>query len=117
MYQIGENIKRLRKSKSLSIRALAKLVDISHNTLASYERKSIMPSLENSFKLARFFDVPLEYLLLGEKATVYFKDIELLELFKEVDSLPEEDRSIAKKFLSKLIKNSKERKQLMEEAE
>jgi len=117
MSTIGENIKRLREGKKLSIRALAKKVNISHNTLASYEREKIMPSLENSFKLAKFFNVPVEYLVIGEKLISKFNDAELLVLFKKIDDMEEEDSDMVKKYILKLIKNKEERKKLKKETE
>ena len=49
METIGNRLKQLRQEKGLSIRELAKQVDISHNTLAAYERHDMMPSLENGY--------------------------------------------------------------------
>ena len=69
---IGENIKRLREQQGLSIRKLAAKIGMSHNTLASYERESIMPSLDTGYRLAEYFDVPLEYLVKGEKVNSDF---------------------------------------------
>ncbi len=117
MGEIGKNIKRLRKKKGLSIRALAKSINISHNTLVFYEREELMPSLKNSFKLATFFNVPIEYLIIGEKTISDFYDVNLLVLFKEVDSMDEENRNIVKNFILKLIKNKKEREKIIDESQ
>lgn len=76
-----------------------------------------MPSLENSFKLAKFFNVPVEYLVIGEKSISDFNDAELLACFKDVDDMEKEDRDIVKKYILKLIKNKEERKQIKDEAE
>ena len=67
MYHVCENLKRLREERGLSIRALSREVGITHYTLGAYERAQIVPSLENGFKLAEFFDVPVEYLVKGKK--------------------------------------------------
>ena len=69
---IGENIKRLREQQGLSIRKLAARIGMSHNTLACYEREAIMPSLDTGYRLAEYFDVPLEYLVKGEKVNSDF---------------------------------------------
>ncbi len=61
-YHVCHNLKRLREERGLSIRALSREVDITHFTLGAYEREKIVPSLENGFKLAEFFDIPIEYL-------------------------------------------------------
>ena len=113
---IGENIKRLREQQGLSIRKLAAKIGMSHNTLASYERESIMPSLDTGYRLAEYFDVPLEYLVKGEKVNSDFSDPNLLALFREIDEMPSADRQIVKEFLSRFVKNKHERLGLEKEA-
>jgi transcriptional regulator with XRE-family HTH domain len=117
MHMIGKYLKQLREAEGLTIRELAKKVNISHNTMAAYERESIMPSLQNAFIIAEYFGVPIEYLLKGEKIISKFNDGALLSLFKEVDEMDREDRMIAKKFLRKLIKNKIERESILNEVE
>ena len=112
---IGKYLKQLREAEGLTIRELAKKVNISHNTMAAYERESIMPSLQNAFIIAEYFGVPIEYLLKGEKIISKFNDGVLLSLFKEIDEMDREDKTIAKKFLRKLIKNRAERQSIIEE--
>ena len=117
MYHVCENLKRLRKERGLSIRALSREVDITHYTLGAYEREKIVPSLENGFKLAEFFDVPIEYLVKGEKVNSDFNDAKLLELFRTVDEMSREERSVVKKYLRKVINNRTEWTELQAEAE
>jgi transcriptional regulator with XRE-family HTH domain len=117
MYHVCENLKRLREERGLSIRALSREVDITHYTLGAYEREKIVPSLENGFKLAEFFDVPIEYLVKGEKVNSDFNDAKLLELFRTVDEMSREERTIVKKYLQKVIKNRVEWTELQVEAE
>ena len=113
MHMIGKYLRQLRETEGLTIRELAKKVGISHNTMAAYERESIMPSLQNAYKIAEYFGVPIEYLLKGKKIFSKFNDAGLLALFKEIDTLDREDRTIAKKFLRKLVKNRKDRDSLL----
>ena len=117
MYHVCENLKRLREARGLSIRALSREVDITHYTLAAYEREKIVPSLENGFKLAEFFDVPIEYLVKGEKVHSDFNDAKLLELFRTIDEMSREERSVAKKYLRKFINNRTEWDAIQAEAE
>ena len=117
MYHVCENLKKLRESRGLSIRALSREVDITHYTLGAYEREKIVPSLENGFKLAEFFDVPIEYLVKGEMVNTTFKDPKLLELFRTVDEMSVEERRVVKKYLQKFISNRKQWAELKNEAE
>jgi len=116
-YHVCENLRRLRTERGLSIRALSRGVGISHFTLAAYERQKIVPSLENGFKLAEFFDVPIEYLVKGELVNTDFHDGKLLELFRTIDSMEGSDRAVVKRYLEKFIRNRNGWRELREEAE
>ena len=85
---------------------------ISHNNLAVYERDEFGPSLENAVKICRFFKVPLEYLLFGEKAEFRYRDIELLELFGKADELSDEYREMVKDYIKQIIAHSEEKERL-----
>jgi transcriptional regulator with XRE-family HTH domain len=115
--RIGENIQNLRKAKGLSLRKLSLEVRISHNNLASYERDAIVPSLENAVKISQYFDVPLEYLFMGEKAKFKYHDLELADLFGEVDRMEAKYRRMVKNFIRKIIKHKKEEERLLKESD
>lgn len=50
---IGENLKRLRKEKGLSQRALAQLSGVTHSQIANYETGKAKPSLDTLRKLGK----------------------------------------------------------------
>ena len=104
MIPIGDILKTLRAEKKLSLRALGEEVGISFNTLAAYERDLVQPTIENCYKLSRYFEVPMEYFILGEKARKEFRDPELLALFNEADNLQRSDRNVIKGYVSKYLK-------------
>ena len=103
--RIGNNIQKLRKAKGLSLRKLSAEIGISHNNLASYERDAIVPSLENAVKISQYFNVPLEYLFMGEKAQFNYHDLELVNLFGEVDKMETKYRRMVKNYIRKVIKH------------
>ena len=115
MNEIGKNLRYLRNEKGLSIRALAEHVGISHNTLAQYERYEVVPTITSAMKICEYFQVPIEYLVYGKSVVADFDDLVLLRLSKKIDGFSEIDRGVAKKFLKKLIKNTKERFEIEEE--
>jgi len=115
--RIGENIQKLRKAKGLSLRKLSLEVGLSHNNLASYERDAIVPSLENAVKISQYFDVPLEYLFMGEKAEFKYHDLELADLFGEVDRMEAKYRRMVKNYIHKAIKHKKEEERLLRESD
>ena len=117
MKVIGKRLRQLRNEKGLSIRELAKQIGISHNTLAAYERHDMMPSLENGYIMAEYFEMPMEYFLKGKKVFTDFNDSTLLVLFRDVDEMNTEYRQLAKKFLEKLVKNYQEKRELEQDAD
>jgi len=112
MNEISRNIKELRKKTGLSLRALAEKIGVSHNTLATYEKNNVIPTILNALKICEYFKVPVEYLIYGKKTITDFNDADLLKLFKEIDEYDESDRLVAKNILEKLVKNVKERKEI-----
>ena len=113
---IGENIQKLRQEKGLSLRKLSAEVGISHNNLASYERDAIVPSLENAVKISQYFNVPLEYLFMGEKAQFKYHDLELADLFGEVDRMEAKYRRMVKNYIKKVIKHLSDEDNLYRES-
>ena len=116
MIRIGANIQRLRKAEGLSLRKLSAEIGISHNNLASYERDAIVPSLENAVKISQHFNVPLEYLFMGEKAEFKYNDLELADLFGEVDRMEAKYRRMVKNYIRKVMKHIKKEEELFNES-
>jgi len=63
----GNNLKRHRKAKKLSLRQLAALADIDHAMIDRYERGITNPSLTTIAKLAEALDLEPHELLLIKK--------------------------------------------------
>ena len=116
MASFGHYLKVLRAERGISLRDLEKEVGISHNTLALYERERTMPSVENGFRIAEFFGVPLEYFLKGQAVVSDFRDATLRELCYRVDQMSDEDREIAKSFLRRIVEHREEARRLRREA-
>ncbi len=57
---IYNRIKLLRTEKGMSRKELADAVGVNFQTIGYLERGDYNPSLELAFKLAEYFDVPLE---------------------------------------------------------
>lgn len=60
---IGERLAELRKDKNLSQKELAEVLNISTYTVSSYEREKSTPDDEMKIKIAKFFNISLDYLL------------------------------------------------------
>ena len=76
---VGENIKRIRKSKKLSMERTAAIAGMSRSMLGQIERGEANPSIAIIGKLAAALKVPAEVLLEND-------DFEALVLTREVDN-------------------------------
>ncbi|NJO89065.1 MAG: helix-turn-helix transcriptional regulator [Chloroflexia bacterium] len=110
MAALGERIKSLRKEKGLSQSGLAEKAGISYAQLSRYEIKGSQPPAEVLKKLADALDTSVDFLIYGdtdEKAKASLKDAELLQQFKAVEQLNDDDRSTIKKVISAFITQAK----------
>ena len=78
---VGENIKRIRKSKKLSMERLAAESGVSRSMLGQIERGEANPSVALLGKLASALKVPAEVLLEND-------DFQTLQLVRELDTRP-----------------------------
>lgn len=80
----GERLKALRQSRSLSQEYLARNVGVTKQSVCNWENDNIMPSVEMTTKLARFFRVSTDYLLgLDDTAPSKEQYIEVSDLSRE----------------------------------
>ena len=63
MTEFSNNLKYLRKSKGLSQEELAGKIGLNRGNIASYEKGTAEPKLENLLKIIRFFKVDLSDML------------------------------------------------------
>ena len=62
--ELSETIRKLRETKGLSQEKLARLADVSNNTIVNIEAgKQKNPTIETIKKIAKAFDVPIEDLI------------------------------------------------------
>jgi transcriptional regulator with XRE-family HTH domain len=80
MKNIGERIKTLRKKKHWTQDELAHHLEVAPSSVGSYERGSRQPTIENLIRMAKYFNVSLDYLLCQTE------DERTLSNFKREDS-------------------------------
>jgi len=114
--KIGKNLRRLREERGFSLRELQNEIGISHNTLGSYERDAVQPTIENYYKLVEYFEVPFNYFAYGKEVTEDFIDSELKVLFKKLEKFSKKDRNIIKSYIRKYIKAREDIQKMQEEA-
>lgn len=60
---LGDRIRELRRSHSLSQVELAEQLHVSKQTISNWENNNIPPSIDTLIRIATFFDVSTDYLL------------------------------------------------------
>ena len=58
-----ERLKDLREEKGLSISALAKELKVDHSSIVRWEKGERVPSIDNLYIIAKFFNVTADYLI------------------------------------------------------
>ena len=117
MSMFAQTLKRLRAASGLSLRELSEAVGISHNNLSCYENGTVAPTLEMLVKLARHFDLPVDYFVYVESLTSDIADPELRSLVKRIDGMKKTDRDLVKRYLKTVIRNREERDELEQKAD
>ena len=110
LHPLGSRIAELRKQKAWSQSQLADAVGISYAQIGRYETKGSQPPAEVVKKIATALDTTVDYLLNGsteEKAKASLQDAEVIRYFKEVDSLPQEDKSALIRVIAGFIRDVK----------
>jgi transcriptional regulator with XRE-family HTH domain len=108
--QLGTRITNLRKAKNWSQSELASHVGISYAQIGRYETKGAQPPAEVLKKIADALDSTVDFLVNGDnadKAKAALQDAEVIRYFKEVDALPQEDKSALLRVIAGFIRDVK----------
>jgi transcriptional regulator with XRE-family HTH domain len=108
MVNIGERIAELRKRKSWSQSELAEAIGASRDIIGKYERNENSPSVEMAVKIAKAFDVPVDYLLGEGKHASYSK--ETVKRIEEIEAMDDKTKSVLFNLIDTYIRDAKTRK-------
>ena len=108
MLNIGSKIIELRKAKSWSQEDLAKEVGSSRVMIGKYERNDNAPSIEVLLKMAKAFDVTVDYIIGEGQLSNYDKDV--LTRIEDIEQLDDETRSKLFFLIDNIIQNFKTKK-------
>ena len=100
----------LRRQAGLTQIDLANKIGVSKSQYIRYETKDVQPPANIINKLADALGTSVDYLISGdknEKAKASLKNSELLQRFKEIDTLPEQEQNILIKVISAYIRDFK----------
>jgi transcriptional regulator with XRE-family HTH domain len=105
MLNIGDKIIQLRKQNGLSQSVLAEKIEASRTIVGNYERNSNTPSIEMIIKIAKVFNVSLDYLIGEGQLSSY--DKEVLKRIEDIDQLDQETRKNLFFLIDNVIQNYK----------
>lgn len=107
--QFPKKLKELRGKKGWSQGQLGKIINADLQRISKYERGVMWPTMELMVRIAKAFDVSVDYLIREEKniAVNKIKNLELLHKIEEVNNLPEEDQHTIISFLDAFVKRRK----------
>lgn len=100
---VGQKLLLLRRKKNISQRALAKALGVNFTSILRYEKDVTIPSTDVLIKLANFFNISIDYLILDKNGVLSFNDAQLFSQFKELDGMEESKRNIIKPMIQSFI--------------
>jgi transcriptional regulator with XRE-family HTH domain len=109
---LAVRIQELRKQKGWSQIELADKIGLSKAQMSRYETKNVQPPADTLNKIATALDTTIDYLISGdktEKAKAAIKNSELLQSFKEMDVLPEQEQTMLVKIIRAYVRDFKAR--------
>jgi len=105
MLNIGERITQLRKQQNLSQEELAKKVGVSRTIVGNYERNENTPSTEVIIKLAKVFNVSVDYLIGEGQLSNLDKDV--LRRIEDIENLDDDTKKHLFFLIDNVIQNYK----------
>jgi transcriptional regulator with XRE-family HTH domain len=107
MKDFALRLRTLRRERGLSQRQLAELVGCETMLISRYERGTGLPKMETLVTLAHALRVSLDELATGQKTgegpDMPIRNVLLLERFRDLETLPRDDQTVAMKLLDALI--------------
>ena len=103
MLDLGSKITTLRKNKGWSQDQLAKAIDSSLSIIGKYERNENQPSIEMAVKMAKVFNVTLDYLL-GQGEFSKF-DKETIKRIEHIEKMDDNTKTILFDVIDTYIQN------------
>lgn len=103
---LGERIQVLRKENALTQAQLAEKINISLPQIVRYETKNVQPPADVLKRLANVFGTSIDFIVNGdmsEKARDTIKDSKLLQQFKAIEKMDEDDKNVVLKLIDAFI--------------
>jgi len=106
---LGDRLQHLRKMADFTQSEFARKIGISHTQVTRYE-KGTLPPADVLDRMATVLEVSIDFIVRGEKDNYVnstLNDTELVNQYKELASLPKEEKNIVLKFIGAYIRDFK----------
>ena len=105
----GDKLRQLRKNFDISQDVLGEKIGIHGRHIGKYETGKAMPNADTLIKIAKLFNISIDYLLFEENeknisTTPNINDRTLLKEFEIVDKMDEKDKEVIKSLIDAYIK-------------
>lgn len=102
-------LRELRKKQKLTQDELALKVGIHGRHIGKYENGQVMPNAETLIRIAKVFDISIDYLILDaeDPRLIDLQDRDFLRYFKELENMTEKDKEIVKSLIDAYLKKNK----------
>lgn len=98
---IGERLKILRKNKGLTQKELSAILNVNKSTISQYETEDNEPSDKMKIKIAKYFNVSLDYLtgLIDTEMPYYDENY----FWKIPEDISDDERVLVRDFIEFII--------------
>jgi transcriptional regulator with XRE-family HTH domain len=106
MYMVGSKIRKLRKEKGWTQKQLGTLTGIDQKNISGYEADKLKPSGRTLQKFALAFNVDVSQFAVDNptEPVLAINDEDLLQMFRDLQQLPDVEKSRVKWMISLAIK-------------
>ncbi len=108
MLNIDERILQLRKQLNISQLELADKAEVSRTIIGNYERNINTPSIEVLLKIAKVFNVSVDFLVGEGQLSTFNKDV--LKRIEDIELLDTDTKKHLFFLMDNVIQNSKAKK-------
>lgn len=106
MNSFGKKLTDLRKQAGFSQQQVAQKLATSGAIVGRYERGEMKPSIEVAAKLAKIFNVTLDYLVDDSNSLSMIRNSDMLKRFEEIEKMPDTDKQHILYTIDALIRDA-----------
>lgn len=101
--EFHERLKMLRTEKDIRQKELGHVLEYGYTTISNYESGRNEPSIDDLKKIAKFFDVSLDYLLCASDLKRSYQEEQKPEMLQKFEKIYYSSNPLSKQLLSNFI--------------